>query len=292
MILIIGGTGFVGKHLVERLRDTGKKIRCLVRSDKADYLSASGIETVKGDILDPASLDKAMIGCDAVIHLAGIWRADMKTYKAVHIQGTANAVNAARKAGVKRFIYISAMGVSLGIRTGFYLTKGESENAVKKSGLDYTIFRPAVIIGKGDEFTTALVAMIKQAPVIPVIGSGQVKLQPLWVNDLVDCLIKALDRPQTIGQTYDIAGPDVLTYNQILDELMQVLELPRRKVFLPMFMVSPAICMAEIFIRNLPITHDQLKIMSVDNVRDISKTVKDFDLKQTGFKTGIKNYLG
>ncbi len=291
MILVTGGTGFVGRNLIKRLRDEGREVRCMDRSGNSAHIAALGAEIIRGDVLDSGSVAKAAEDCEAVIHLVGIWRASMSTYKAVHVQGTSNVVQAARQAGIKRFIHISAMGVSLEIPTGFYLTKGEAEPIVKDAGLDYTIFRPAVIIGKGDEFTTALVDMIKSAPMVPVLGSGLVKLQPLWVGDLVDCLAKSLDRPKTVNQTYDVAGPDALNYNEILDIIMQALGISKPKVHLPLSLVSPMIRFGEMFIPNLPITYDQLKIMSKDNVRDVTRTVRDFNLKQTGFRDAVSRYL-
>lgn len=290
MIFITGGTGFVGRNLIKRLTDEGKKVRCLVRSGESDYLSGLGVEVVKGDVLNSADL-ATMQGCDTVIHLVGIWRAKMAVYKRLHLQGTSNVVEAAKNAKIKRFIYLSAMGVSLKLPTGFYITKGESEEIVKNSGLEYTIFRPAVIIGPGDEFTTALIDMIKKSPLAPVLGDGKVRLQPLWVGDIVDCLVKCLDLPQAINRTYDIAGCDVLTYDQILDAIMDVLSVSKKKIHLPLDLISPVIRLAGMVIPNLPISYDELKIMRTDNVCDVSKLVSDFGLKQTGFRKALDYYL-
>jgi len=291
MVFVTGGTGFVGHHLVKRLREEGREVRCLVRSGEAAYLSGLGAEVVKGDVTDPASLSGAMDGCQAVIHLVGVWRASKSVYQQLHIQGTSNVVEAAKAAGIKRFIYVSAMGVSLEMPTGFYQSKGESEGAVKEAGLDYTIFRPAVIIGPGDEFTTALVDMIKQSPLVPVLGDGTVRFMPLWVGDLVECLVGALDGPTVSNQTYDIAGPDVLSYDQILDTIMEVLGASKSKIHLPLGLVSPLVCLAETFISGLPISYDELKIMDKDNICDVSKVVSDFELKQTAFREALKHYL-
>jgi NADH dehydrogenase len=291
MLLVTGGTGFVGHNLVKRLREEGRGVRCLVRSGESAYLSELGAEVVRGDVLDPASLSGVMNDCRVVIHLVGVWRASRDIHRRLHIQGTANVVEAAKAAGVRRFIYISAMGVSLGIPTTFYQTKGESEGAVKRAGLEYIIFRPAVIIGPGDEFTTALVDMIKKSPVVPVLGDGRVRFQPLWVGDMVDCLAKAVDPAGIINRTYDIAGPDILSYDQLLDTVMQVLGVSKPKVHLPLGLISPLIRLAGMCIPNLPISYDELKIMRRDNVADVSEAVRDFDLKQTGFRQALSRYL-
>ncbi len=291
MIFVTGGTGFVGRNLVKRLREDGKKVRCLVRSGESAYLSGLGAELVKGDVRDKSSLSGALDGCKAVIHLVGIWRANMSTYRALHIQGTSNVMEAAREADVKRFIYTSAMGYSLGISTGFYNTKGESEEIIKQGGLDYVIFRPAVIIGKEDQFTTALIDMVKNAPIVPVLGTGRVRFMPLWVGDVVDCLAKAVDRRKALNQTYDIAGPDILTYDELLDTIMDVLGTHKEKIHLPLGLISPVIWFADMIIPGLPISYEELNIMRVDNVRDISKVTTDFGLKQTGFREALEHYL-
>ncbi len=291
MIFITGGTGFVGRRLVGRLRAENKDVRVLVHRAKLDYLINLGAEVVKGDILDSAGLDDAMSGCDTVIHMVGVWRANMKTYRRLHIEGAKNVLKAAKAAGIKRFIYISAMGVSLNIATGFYLTKAESEVAVKDANVDYTIFRPAVIIGAGDMFTTALVDVIKSSPIVPVLGDGKVLLQPLWVDDLVECIYKSLSLPKTIGQTYDIAGAKARPYDDILDILMDVLGVSKSKIHMPLGLLSPVIGMAECIIPNLPISSDELKIMRKDNVCDMSKVKRDFGLKPTGFREAVSKYL-
>ncbi len=291
MIFVTGGTGFVGRNLVKRLMDDGRKVRCLVRSGESEYLSGLGAEVVRGDVLDADGLAGAMCDCDAVIHLVGIWRANMATYRALHIQGTSNVVEAAKTAKIRRFIYVSAMGVSLQIPTGFYQTKGESEEIVKVAELDYTIFRPAVIIGPGDEFTTALVDMIKKSPVAPVLGDGRVRFQPLWVGDLVDCLVSSLTTDRSINQTYDIAGPDILSYDQLLDNIMDALNVSMGKLHLPLGLISPMLKLAEVFIPKLPISYEELNIMRKDNVCDISRAVSDLKLKQTGFREALSHYL-
>lgn len=292
MIFITGGDGFVGRNLVQRLVEKGEKTRCLVREGKSTFLTDLGAEVAKGDILEPSALAEGMAGCRAVIHLAGVWRAKPSTYRRTHVEGTANTVKAAENAGIKRFVYTSAMGVSLGIPTGFYKTKGESEESLKNSNLDFIIFRPAVIYGKGDEFTTAVIDLIKKTPIFaPVLGNGKTKFQPLFVGDLVECLVKAVDNNDVVGKTYDISGPDVLPYDEMLDHIMEVLGTSRTKIHMPLGFLGPLVSVAQCIIPNLPISTDELKIMTKDNIMDVSKAVRDFQLKQTSFKDGLKTYL-
>lgn len=291
MIFVTGAAGFVGKHLVARLVAEGKKVRCMVQAP-SDILSKMGVELVQGDVMDPVSLARGMSGCDSVIHLVGVWRASPAKYKSLHVQGTSNVAQAAKASGIRRFIYVSAMGVSLGIKIGFYETKAESESSVTEADFDYTIFRPAVIIGPGDEFTTALLDMIRKSPgAVPVLGDGKVRLQPLFVEDLVDCLAKSLDRTQVVKQIYDIAGPDVMTYDEILDALLDAMGVSRIKLHLPLWLVAPCVSFASIFVPNMPITPDEIKILNIDNVRDVSRLVRDFDLKQTRFKAALSQYV-
>src|SRR3990172_2262039 len=192
MILVVCGTGFVGSHLIQRLRKGGLPVRAVVRSPrKAQALKDLGVEVVAGDIADKASLEAAAAGVERIIHLVGIIQeASGVTFRGVHVEGTRNLIEAAKKAGVRHFFYQSALGTRPGAKSEYHKTKWEAEELVRASGIPFTILRPSLIYGPGDLFTIRLSEMFKLSPVLPVIGSGKSKIQPIYIDDVVSCIQK------------------------------------------------------------------------------------------------------
>src|SRR5574337_1864296 len=186
MILVTGGTGFVGSHLIRRLRKEGRSVRALVRNpEKARTLADLGAEVAPGDISDAVSLEKACAGAERVIHLVGIIQeAPGATFRGVHVEGTRNLLQAAKKAGVRHFFYQSALGTRAGAKSEYHRTKWQAEELVAASGIPFTILRPSLIYGPGDQFTLRLADIIKLSPVLPVIGSGASKIQPIYIDDV------------------------------------------------------------------------------------------------------------
>src|SRR5215218_490907 len=216
-IFISGGTGFVGRNLQAAL--AGRPLRLLVR-DRSRSASASegDVEYVEGDVTDPDSLEGALDGCEAAISLAAIIEErGRNTFDAVIRQGNVNLVAAARLAGIGRFILMSALGARHDPAFPYFEAKWQAEQVVKNAGIAWTIFRPSIIFGPGDGFINVLADLIRKAPIIPVVGSGQTKFQPVSVNEVAESFVKALDDPSTAGQTYELGGPDILTYEQLLD---------------------------------------------------------------------------
>ncbi|HEX5815530.1 MAG TPA: NAD-dependent epimerase/dehydratase family protein [Methylomirabilota bacterium] len=184
-VFITGGTGFVGRAVIQALRAEGYAVRCLVRrGSEPDLRGFGAIERVEGDVMARQTLDDGLAGCDAVVHLVGIIRerpAIGSTFERVHVQGTQNVLGAAAAAGVRRYLHMSALGARAGARSRYHRTKWAAEEAVRSSPLPWTIFRPSIVYGPGDEFVTMLRGMIEGLPVVPVIGSGRQRLQPVPV---------------------------------------------------------------------------------------------------------------
>src|SRR2546429_2658379 len=200
-VFVTGGTGFVGRAVVQALRAEGCAVRCLVRrGSERDLRGLGAIERVEGDVMARQSLDEGMAGCDAVIHLVGIIREHPSigaTFERVHTQGTINVLEAAAAVGVRRYVHMSALGTRAGARSRYHQTKWAAEEAVRASPIPWTIFRPSIIYGRGDGFVTLLARMIQRLPVVPVIGAGRQRLQPVPVAHVAPGFVRALSLDAT-----------------------------------------------------------------------------------------------
>lgn len=297
MILVTGGTGYVGKRMVEKLRQRNEEIRLLVRNpEKAQHLVGSKVSIVKGDVTDPASLVSAMKGVDTVIHLVAIIRelSGGVTFERMNYQATLNVVDAAKSAGVKRFLHMSALGVRQDPSLPYMDTKFRAQKYVENSGLDWTIFQPSVIFGEGDEFINTLADLVRKpllflpAPFLPVVGDGKTKFQPVWRDDVIDAFLYALDNPGTIGKVYQLGGPDVLTYSQMLDTIMAKLGKKRGKIHVPVPLMKPAVAIMDKILPKPPVTPAQLMMLSLDNSAPESATAQLIGRAPLALKDGIE----
>ncbi len=288
-ILITGGTGFVGSSIVSAL--SGHLLRLLIRDPvRANVQASSNVEIVQGDVTIPSSLESAIRGCDTVIHLVAIIdESGGMTFDQVIRQGTVNVVNAAKGANVNRFIDMSALGAS--DRPGFdYMqAKWRAEEAVKTSGLDWTIVRPSVIFGPGDGFINALAGVVRRLPVIPVVGDGQTRFQPISVKDVADAFAAIVDDPSTVGQTVELGGPDQLTYEQMLDVIAEKLGKKKPKVHVPVSVMKSVVTVSAPLPKSIrpPVTKEQLKMLALDNTSKQSTTEKLIGRPPLALRNGI-----
>jgi uncharacterized protein YbjT (DUF2867 family) len=293
MIFIAGATGFVGSHLIDDLSAKGHRLKCLVRSAKAgDRLAARGIETVMGDITSPDTLKGVLGADDLVVHLVGIIQEKGKsTFQAVHAQGTSNLVNEAKRAGVRHFFYQSALGADRGSWSGYLKTKAEAEDIVKQSGLSFTIFRPSLIIGPWDGFTKKMVDMIKLSPVLPVPGEGNAKFQPVYIKDWLRCIDKMIDAPAKYLSTYEIGGPEQLTYSRMVEIMSQALGRRKTLLNIPMGIMKFSASLLENILASPPVTSDQLRLLEMDNICDIDAVEKNFGFKPVKFEDALREFI-
>src|SRR3990172_4346405 len=259
MILVTGGTGFVGSSLAVELLKKSYKVRVLSRHpERAASLIEAGCQAAMGDVGDISSVLNAITpGIEAGVHLVGVLAPPRgASFRAVHVEGTRNVVEACKGMGVARLLHMSALGARPGSASEYHRTKWEAEEIVRSSGLDYTIFRPSVIFGKEDKFTNLFAGIIKISPFIMIPGNGQNKMQPVSVKNLVSAMTIAVKDPQHIHKVYEIAGPEKLTFDQIIDTICRVMGKTRLKIHIPMPLMRPGALIAECIFPKPPITRD------------------------------------
>lgn len=289
-VLLIGGTGYVGDRMRYVLRDAGYTVRLLSRSSGEQH-SREGFEIARGDITNRESLVSAMQGVDAVINLVALIKEKGDaTFENINYKGSVNVTDAAKQAGVKRIIQMSALGAGDLPDHPYFYTKWRAENYVKDSGLDWTIFRPSIIFGPGEkmQFVAQMADLVKQAPVVPVVGDGNSRFQPIHLDDVSGSFARALGSSDTIGHTYEIAGPQVVTYEEIIDECAAALGKRKRKVHVPVGMMMPAAAvMGAVPFIEAPVTTDQLKMLKIDNVTNDNATPRLLDRDPIPFRGNI-----
>jgi uncharacterized protein YbjT (DUF2867 family) len=234
-VLVVGGTGFVGGHVVHAFRAEDLPVRVLARRpEKHERLRAWGCEVVQGDMTDADSLRRATEGADTVVHLVAVPPfAKPDTIKRVMEQGTRDLVSAAKAAGVERFVLMSALGTSERSKdlAPYYHAKWEEEHEVAGSGIDHTIFRPSFIFGRDGGMLPGLVSLVRYSPVTPVVGTK--KLQPIWVEDVAANFTKALSAPAAVNETFGLAGPDVVTFAELNEHIRRSLDKKRLAFQMP-----------------------------------------------------------
>jgi uncharacterized protein YbjT (DUF2867 family) len=294
MVLVTGANGFVGSHLVERLRKDGIAVRALVRTpSRAQKLIDLGAEVVPGDISHPSSLEAAVAGCDRVIHLVGIIQEGRGfTFRSVHVEGTRNVLEAAKKAGVKQFFHQSALGTRENAKSEYHRTKWEAEQLVKASGLPSTILRPSLIYGPGDQFTLRLAEAIRLSPVLPVIGSGKSKIQPIFIDDVTACIARAVQSDGFLNAVFEIGGPEQLTYEEVTKSIAGALGISRPMVHMPMFFMRTMAAVAETVLPIPPVTTDQLIMLQEDTICSMRDIRDAFGIEPVRFREGLAKFLG
>jgi len=295
-IFLTGATGFVGRAVIPALRAHGYAVRCLVRrGSELDLRGLEAIERVEGDVLSPAALESDMAGCDTVVHLVGIIRevpATLSTFERIHTQGTINVLEAAAATGVRRYLHMSALGVRPGARARYHRSKWAAEEALRASPIPWTIFRPSIIYGRGDQFVNMLAAMIRRYPMVPVIGSGQQRLQPVPVEQVAEAFARAVQLETTVKQTYEVGGANAVTMVQLVDLIGAALGRPRvRKAHVPIGLVRPVTRLMH-HLPGFPLTPDQLVMLEEDNVCDPHPFHSAFGLPPVPLAVGLRAMLG
>jgi uncharacterized protein YbjT (DUF2867 family) len=279
-VLVTGGTGFLGPHVVRAIADRGEEVRALVRSSaRARDVRAQPVE---GDMTDAASLRRAVQDVDTVVHLVAIRQGRAEQFQRVMEQGTRDLVAAARDAGVKRFVLMSALGTSAETKdlVPYYHAKWEMEETVKASGLDHVVFRPSFVFARDGGILPTFRRLARLTPVTPIIGSGNQRIQPIWVDDVAAYFAAAIDKPEAIGKTFELGGPDVVSWNEFWERLKHALRMRRRpSLHVPVRLMRMNALVTERLPGNIPLTRDLLTMLEHgDNVARNDDAVRTFEL--------------
>lgn len=291
LVFVTGATGFVGRALLKHLTATGHEVMALVRPGSEPKLFKSEkVKIQQGDVTDQDALSEGLRGCDAVIHLVGIIREFPRkgiTFESMHVAATSNLIAAAASQGIKRYLHMSANGVRADSRSDYHKTKWRAEQAVRDSQLDWTIIRPSLIFGPDSEFVELLAGLIRKLPLVPVIGDGRYRMQPVAVDEVAETFTRALEMPQTVGETYHLGGAKSYSYDEILELTGKALgKQPVRKIHQPVAMVRPVVRLFDDFAA-FPLTGDQLTMMLEGNVCDPRPWAEAFGIEPITFADGI-----
>jgi uncharacterized protein YbjT (DUF2867 family) len=282
LILVTGGSGFVGGHVVHELRGRDLPVRCLVRDPRTgSRLAALGCELLQGDMTDPASLRRAVEGADAVVHLVAIRQGRERDFQRIMVDGTRDLLTAAKDAGVGRFVHMSALGTSEETKNlvPYYRAKWEMEGLVRASGIPYVIFRPSFVFARDGGILPTFARLARYAPVTPITGSGRQRIQPIWADDVATYFAEAVGRDGVTGHVYELGGPDAVTWDELWARLKRALGVRRPSLHVPMSLMRMNALVAERLPGDIPLTRDLLKMLEHgDNVASNDDAVRTFQV--------------
>jgi uncharacterized protein YbjT (DUF2867 family) len=294
-VAVTGSTGFVGIHLAHALVQAGHSVIAVSRTgtDPKNRMPRSGVELRRADVTVKPSLTAALAGAEAVVHLVGIIREfGNRTFHAIHVGGTRNAVDAGKANGIRRFIHVSALGTRPDAPSLYHQTKAVAEEIVQTSGLDWTILRPALIFGENGLLTTQLAGLVK-GPFVPVLGHGQTRYQPVDVRDVVRAVTGSLERPEASGRTFDVAGPEVLTFDEMMQTVSRVVcGREKRLLHIPVWSAQPLAATLGRMTPLFPVGPDQIVMLGEDGIAESQEAVDLFGLEQATFAVGLERICG
>src|SRR3989344_1403774 len=287
-IFLTGATGFVGKHLIKRLN--GHEVTCFVRKDSEDL---KNFKTVKGDLKYIADVVDNLKDVDIVIHLAAnLWVTDNHTMYLDNVVATKNIIEACKKNGVKRIITLSSSSATPENLSEYGKTKLEADKLVMNSKLEYTILKPTMIYGDGGRGFTRILSHIKKYPIVPIVGHGKTLMQPVYVEDVVEVILKCLENPKAINKVYNVAGPKAVSMNELFDNISLAATGKKKfKLHIPVRLLYRITNLMHPFNAKKRMTKEGIKTFYTDSNLDISETVKDLGFNPMGLEEGLKKAL-
>jgi uncharacterized protein YbjT (DUF2867 family) len=300
-VLVTGATGYVGFYVIKELLEAGHHVVGLARSIGGSK-TASGVSLglhssatyLVGDVITGTGVNEAMTGVDAVIHLVGIIaEKGLQTFEKVHVEGTRNVLEAAKKAGIKRFVQMSALGAGPTAVSGYSSSKYRAEELVRSSGLAWTIMRPSLVFGRGDDFFgRVLKNLVSQTPIVPQIGDGSFPFRPIWAGDVARAFAQSLEKSATISQVFDLVGPKEFSFKELLDLEMNALGFKKIKIPVPVPIMDIMVPLMNLVPAIAPITKDQYAMLKAGNSADPAPMKAMFNLEWREIERELPVILG
>lgn len=291
-VTVIGATGFVGRHVVPRLVEAGHAVRGVSRRGTRRVEWPDAVRPMRGDVETGAGLTEALRGADAVVHLVAIPREQGgRRFENVNVRGVERVLAAAREAGVPRIVHLSALGVTDDPQLAYLSSKWRGEQLVRQSGLGWVVFRPSLLFGPGDGFFNLIKTTLTwwSPGVVAIPGHGRETFQPLHVDDLARAVTAAVGEPARDGSVYELGGPEVVTYREIVDRVMRATGKRRLKLDVPVPLISALTAVTDRVLPVFPVSHDQIRSLGRPNVAGEGSFERAFGVAPRPFDV---SYLG
>jgi NADH dehydrogenase len=274
LVTVFGGSGFIGTQAVRQLARLGWRIRVAVRQPNLAYAmrlhgDVGQIDIVQANIRNEPSVRRALEGATASVDLVGVlYERGRQTFEGLNVLGARNIAQAAKAEGVTRLVQVSALGADLAAASKYARTKAEGEVAVREIYPDAVVVRPSIVFGQDDGFFNKFAGMAQSSPVIPLIGGGATRFQPVFVGDVGKALARAVTSTEAAGQTYELGGPAVFTFRELMELMLREIERPRMLLPVPFFAAEILGAFGDLMgaFRAPPVTSDQVKLLRTDNV--------------------------
>jgi len=296
-VTIFGGSGFLGRHIVRALANDGWRIRVATRRpNNANFLTPMGrvgqIQLLKVNVRDEDGVRAALKDADAAINLAGIlYQTGRQRFDSIHVEGAARIARLSAELGVPRLLHVSSLGANAETRAKYAKSKAEGERAVREAYPTATIFRPSAVFGPEDDFFNKFAWLARMSPVLPVIGGGGTRLQPVFVGDVAQAAACALREQSTAGETFELGGPEIMTLKEIMELVLKVTH--RRRMLLPIPFALARIQGTVLGILPKPlITRDQVRLLESDNVvSEGARGFRDLAITPEAAEAIVPSYL-
>lgn len=294
IVLVTGGTGFIGSHIVRKLLKKGHQVVVMTRNpSQVRSAVPAGVDLRQGDVSNPRSLRQAMAGVDVVINAVQFPNHPVEnprkgyTYMAVDGLGTARQVEAAKEAGVKRFIYLSGAGTRQGQTYPWFQAKLKAEQAIRDSGIPFTIFQPSWVYGPEDRSLNKFVTFARLLPFIPVVGDGQTRVSPVHVDDLAEVVAESVDMESAVGKTYQVGGPQVLTMDQIIQTMLNAMGKRRPLLHNPRWLMKLVTIPMQL-LPSPPLSPSAVDFVLMEEDVDTTALIRDFGARLRPLSEGLE----